>query len=74
MQPVCGCENHKVGQRQKLSRAAKTVNRESGNESAIGVGSGGLLGVVDSTSKCDKSEGVAPQTFLFRRKPPLSMA
>jgi hypothetical protein len=37
-------------QRQKLSRAAKAVNRERGTESAIGVGSGELLNVVDSSS------------------------
>jgi hypothetical protein len=30
--------------RQKLSRAAPTVNRDSGTECAIGVGSGELLG------------------------------
>jgi hypothetical protein len=33
------------------------------------VGSGDLLGGVDSSSKCDNSEEVALQTFLFRRKP-----
>jgi hypothetical protein len=33
-----------------------------------------LLCGVDSTSKCDKSEEPALQTFLFRRKPHLPMA
>jgi hypothetical protein len=32
-----------------------------------------LLGGVDSTSKCDKSEEAAAQTFLFRRKPHLTV-
>jgi hypothetical protein len=33
-------------ERKKLSRAAKTVNRKSGTEHAIGVGSGELLGIM----------------------------
>jgi hypothetical protein len=32
------------GQRQKLSRAARSVNRECGTANVIGVGSGELLG------------------------------
>jgi hypothetical protein len=33
-----------------------------------------IQGLVDSTSKCDKSEEGAAQTFLFRRKPHVPMA
>jgi hypothetical protein len=35
--------SNSLAQRQKLSRAAKTVNRECGTESVIGGGSGELL-------------------------------
>jgi hypothetical protein len=28
-----------------------------------------MLGMVDSSCKCDKSQAAARQTFLFRRKP-----
>jgi hypothetical protein len=50
------------------------VNREAELQAPTAVGSGELLGMVHSSSKCDKSEEGAAQTFLFRRKPLLPMA
>ena len=38
----------------KLSHAANRVKRESGTEDTNGVGSGDLLGGLDSSCKCDK--------------------
>jgi hypothetical protein len=42
----CPLDIIKPYQRQKMSRAANLVNREGGSATAIGVGSGELLGVV----------------------------